>query len=109
MTEAGWTREIKASGWYWWRLDDGQLQIVYASVGGTVSIFGVGKRSLKRLDGEFKGPITPDSFQQGRVAGLAKAVEIIKANTDVKKAIEIIRLHSLAQQAQGEKGVMDGN
>ena len=48
-------------------------------------------------------------YQQGRVAGLAKAVEIIKANTDVKKAIEIIRLHSLAQQAQGEKGVMDGN
>ena len=44
-------------------------------------------------------------YQQGRVAGLAKAVEIIKANTDVKKAIEIIRLHSLAQQAQDEKGV----
>ena len=43
--------------------------------------------------------------KQGRVAGLAKAVEIIKANTDVKKAIEIIRLHSLAQQAQEGKGV----
>lgn len=49
--------------------------------------------------------VRDDSYQQGRVAGLTKAVEIIKANTDVKKAIEIIRLHSLAQQAQGEKEV----
>ena len=48
--------------------------------------------------------VRDDSYHQGRVAGLAKAVEIIKANTDVKKAIEIIRLHSLAQQAQ-EGGV----
>jgi hypothetical protein len=55
-------------------------------------------------EGEFLGPITPDSYQHGRAAGLVKAVEIIKANTDVKKAIEIIRLHSLAQQAQDEKG-----
>ena len=44
--------------------------------------------------------VRDDSYQQGRVAGLVKAVEIIKANTDVKKAIEINRLHSLAQQAQ---------
>ena len=57
MTEAGWTREIKESGWYWWRLDDGQVQVVYVSIGGTVSICGVGKRSLKRLDGEFFGPL----------------------------------------------------
>ena len=56
------------------------------------------------IDWQWLGPISPDSYQQGRVAGLAKAVEIIKANTDVKKAIEIIRLHSLAQQAQDEKG-----
>ena len=48
--------------------------------------------------------VRDDSYQQGRVAGLVKAVEIIKANTDVKKAIEIIRLHSLAQQAQEGKG-----
>lgn len=51
--------------------------------------------------------VRDDSYHQGRVAGLAKAVEIIKANTDVKKAIEIIRLHSLAQPAQDEKGVGD--
>lgn len=51
--------------------------------------------------------VRDDSYHQGRVAGLVKAVEIIKANTDVKKAIEIIRLHSLAQQAQEVKGVGD--
>ena len=68
-----------------------------------------GRRELlTHFSGLFNGPITPDSYQQGLVAGLAKAVEIIKANTDVKKAIEIIRLHSLAQQAQDEKGVGDG-
>lgn len=45
--------------------------------------------------------VRDDTYAQGRVAGLAKAVEIIKANSDVKKAVEIIRLHALAQQAQG--------
>ena len=47
--------------------------------------------------------------QQGRVEGLREAVEIVKANSDVKKAVEIIRLHALAQQAQGEKGVGHAN
>ena len=50
--------------------------------------------------------VRDDTYAQGRVAGLAKAVEIIKANSDVKKAVEIIRLHALAQQAQ-EGGVGD--
>ena len=45
--------------------------------------------------------VRDDSYHQGRVAGLREAVEIIKANSDVKKAVEIIRLHALAQQAQG--------
>ena len=113
MTEAGWTSEKPtAAGWYWNRIN------------GTVGIALIMRRDcqlyawlrfkdawlsregwLNYIHGEWLGPITPDSYQQGRVAGLAKAVEIIKANTDVKKAIEIIRLHSLAQQAKDEKGV----
>ncbi len=119
MTEAGWTREIGESGWYWWRLDDGQLQIVYVSMGGTVSIFGVGKRSLKRLAGEFKGPITPDTYQQGRVAGARDYRDTIikELDLDNSKQQEFTRTDvilalahaddALAQQAQDEKGVGD--
>ena len=45
--------------------------------------------------------VRDDIYHQGLVAGLREAVEIVKANSDVKKAVEIIRLHALAQQAQG--------
>ena len=115
MTEAGWTHQTPIEpGWYWWR----NLQKKYATEQGPfvymVRWYGkklaIGNCDIENSHytrGEWLGPITPDSYQQGRVAGLAKAVEIIKANTDVKKAIEIIRLHSLAQQAQAEKGVGD--
>ena len=86
MTEAGWTRKKAEKLCEAW--------------------FDTGARAswCPKMVDEFAAALA-DSYQQGRVAGLAKAVEIIKANTDVKKAIEIIRLHSLAQQAQKEKGV----
>ena len=116
MTEAGWTSNVPANeGEYWFRSGGVRKPIVahvYLDVEQDLRIIiGINDLYVTDLDGfdefdgaEFLGPITPDSYQQGRVAGLAKAVEIIKANTDVKKAIEIIRLHSLAQQAQGGVG-----
>ena len=97
MTEAGWTSR----------------QIVYRELERMASIYPLtvgankGSEGVTRLLESLIAKMD-DSYQQGRVAGLAKAAEIIKANTDVKKAIEIIRLHSLAQAAQGEKGVGDG-
>ena len=111
MTEAGWTREKPTkNGWYWWRFDASTsatiVRIMVCGDGSLAEMSNNGHLLLAaNFGGEWLGPITPDSYQRGWVAGLAKAVEIIKANTDVKKAIEIIRLHSLAQQAQDEKGV----
>ena len=118
MSNPTWTRERPTvAGWYWWRAESFYVGVRCVEI---VRDFFTNKLRvsgddafLKGLEfddipGEWLGPITPDSYQQGRVAGLAKAVEIIKANTDVKKAIEIIRLHSLAQQVQEEKGVGDG-
>ena len=111
MTEAGWTRNAPTKeGWYWWRRDQHALPgvaIVCSDLSGYYMNRTGHNSTFDHVDdviGEWLGPLTPDSYQQGRVAGLAKAVEIIKANTDVKKAIEIIRLHSLAQQVQ-EGGV----
>ena len=115
MTEAGWTREKPiAAGWYWWRSLNGMIGPEIIQIDNTngpdTDLEVIGPFGETPLDewiaesedepGEWQGPLSPDSYHQGRVAGLAKAVEIIKANTDVKKAIEIIRLHSLAQQAQ---------
>ena len=107
-----WTRKAPTvAGWYWirapkhgWR--DCVLWIDQDDDGFYIDVGDCDTEYVTDIDAEWLGPITPDSYQQGRVAGLAKAVEIIKANTDVKKAIEIIRLHSLAQQVQ-EGGVGD--
>ena len=75
MTEAGWTREKPtAAGWYWNRIN------------GTVGIALIMRRDcqlyawlrfkdawlsregwLDYIHGEWLGPITPDSYQQGRV------------------------------------------
>lgn len=106
-----WTRKAPTvAGWYWWRRDQHALPgvaIACSDLSGYYMNRTGHNSTFDHVDdviGEWLGPITPDSYQHGRAAGLVKAVEIIKANTDVKKAIEIIRLHSLAQQAQDEKG-----
>ena len=108
MTEAGWTRgKPSKEGVYWfrWTVNSNSLIVSVAKDDCDWRVLEMGHQYDGALagygDGEWLGPITPDSYQQGRVAGLAKAVEIIKANSDVKKAVEIIRLHALAQQAQG--------
>ena len=115
MTEAGWTSEKPSKeGVYWFRWTENSNPLILSVAKDDCDwrVLEMGNQYDGALagysGGEFLGPITPDSYQKGRVAGLVKAVEIIKANTDVKKAIEIIRLHSLAQQAQDEKGVGDG-
>ena len=64
---------------------------------------------LSQWDGEWLGPITPDSYQQGRVAGLREARDIVNAG-DAKTGRGWLigqRIKQLAQQAQDEKGVGD--
>ena len=115
MTEAGWTRatDVTQPGWYWWRLHPHRMKVVEVVQdyeGGPLRSYVNGMWIyLEQSGAEWLGPLSPDDKAQGRVEGLMKAVEIIKANTDVKKAVEIIRLHALAQQAQGEKGVGHAN
>jgi len=85
MTEAGWTRatDVTQPGWYWLRRVGSLAVVEVIAVPGYEPkhwiVEGVNLRwSLGNMDGEFLGPITPDSYQQGRVACLG----------DVKRYVE---------------------
>ena len=131
MTEAGWTRatDVNQPGWYWLRRVGAMTVVEVIAVPGYEPKYwiveGVNLRwSLGNMDGEFLGPISPDSYQQGRVAGLQEAGDLHEqVNTycdhepkagagGMGVAIryrDLIRQQAtkLAQQAQDEKGVMD--
>lgn len=138
MTEAGWTREKPTvAGWYWWRRDQHALPgvaIVCSDLSGYYMNRTGYNSTFDHVDdviGEWLGPLTPDSYQQGRVAGLREAVPLAcKYCNDRTKwtpmsnsgyhvcnmpepgfvRCQAIKIHAaLAQQAQGEKGVGDGN
>ena len=75
MTEAGWTREKPTvAGWYWWR--NAKLMVVYVGEYPPGSLYVMGFGSLANFDGEWLGPISPDSYRQGRVEGLREAVPL---------------------------------
>ena len=131
MTEAGWTREKPTvAGWYWNRIN------------GTVGIALIMRRDcqlyawlkfkdawlsregwLDYIHGEWLGPLTPDSYQQGRVASCEWTYDDIDDyyETACKNAYCLVDgtlkdnkhkycpycggLIQLAQQAQDEKGV----
>ena len=78
MTEAGWTRatDVNQPGWYWLRRVGAMTVVEVIAVPGYEPKYwiveGVNLRwSLGNMDGEFLGPISPDSYQQGRVEGLS--------------------------------------
>lgn len=140
MTEAGWTRgkDVKVEGWYWWEVEEEtglSLKVVQVEKGftwieieneGRDVLYVVGYGGLlENKPGRFKGPITPDSYQQGWVAGLQEAGDLHEqVNTycdhepkagagGMGVAIryrDLIRQQAtkLAQQAQDEKGGGDG-
>ena len=131
MTEAGWTRatDVTQPGWYWLRRVGSLAVVEVIAVPGYEPkhwiVEGVNLRwSLGNMDGEFLGPITPDSYQQGRVEGLREAAGMVdddcyipggellpdfehrcKHNVNQKELAGKIRFRAndLAQQAQ--KGV----
>ena len=85
MTEAGWTREKPTeAGWYWWRRDQHALPgvaIVCSDLSGYYMNRTGYNSTFDHVDdviGEWLGPITPDSYQRGRVAGLWEAVNIAR-------------------------------
>ena len=124
MTEAGWTGNAPTKeGWYWWRnlLTDNEPE-VWAIVDHGDGLEVIGPFDETALDewvsdmgGEWLGPITPDSYQQGRVAGI-KAVRrkitdlMDRGFTDYEEDMDDLiewTDFQLAQQAQDERGVGD--
>ena len=124
VTEAGWTRNAPTKeGWYWWRnlLTDNEPE-VWAIVDHGDGLEVIGPFDETALDewvsdmgGEWLGPITPDSYQQGRVAGI-KAVRrkitdlMDRGFTDYEEDMDDLiewTDFQLAQQAQDERGVGD--
>lgn len=123
MTEAGWTREKPSKeGVYWfrWAVNSNSLIVSVAKDDCDWRVLEMGHQYDGALagygDGEWLGPITPDSFQQGRVAGLREAKENLerleyrdtRLQTDVEDFYAWID-DQLAQAAQQEKGGGDGN
>ena len=78
MTEAGWTREKPtAAGFWWWRQSDRVKYSYIVEVDSEMNVWFHGKEDESRVDyltGEWLGPITPDSYQQGRVAANVDAL-----------------------------------
>ena len=136
MTEAGWTRatDVNQAGWYWLRRVGSLAVVEVIAVPGYEPkhwiVEGVNLRwSLGNMDGEFLGPITPDSYQQGRVAGIKQGIEKLREREKFYTEQEAIsegqmrltrglqrnessccihELEKLAQAAQDEKEVGDG-
>ena len=126
MSNPTWTRERPiVAGWYWWRVEVSDFNIPNVrycekavSIWDTaVGLFVGGQGYLQDLDdGEWLGPITPDSYQQGWVAGIKavrrKITDLIDrgftdCEEDMDDLIDWIDFQ-LAQQAQ-EGGVGDGH
>ena len=134
MTEAGWTREKPSKeGVYWfrWTVNSNSLIVSVAKDDCDWRVLEMGHQYDGALagygDGEWLGPITPDSFQQGRVAGARECVEKVRARAALWRAhggakigfpyghltVEgecdsiADELGKLAQQAQDKKGVWE--
>ena len=137
MTEAGWTSNAPTKeGWYWWQRTENDNPVVvwvntfHPDKQLRAEMISGRRELLTHFSGLFKGPISPDSYQQGRVAGLREAARAICmycndphnwapmsnsgyhiCNTPGPNhtRCRATLIHALlAQQAQDEKGVGDG-
>ena len=124
MTEAGWTSNAPTKeGWYWWQRTENDNPVVvwvntfHPDKQLRAEMISGRRELLTHFNGLFKGPITPDSYQQGRVAGLREACiavsqfssDGVPINADELRIALVQLLGSLAQQAQEGEGVGDGN
>ena len=127
MTEAGWTRatDVNQPGWYWLRRVGAMTVVEVIAVPGYEPKYwiveGVNLRwSLGNMDGEFLGPISPDSYQQGRVEGLREYREVVarelqldhsnhptRFKASIIEALDKADFEVSKQAAQDEKGVGD--
>ena len=124
MTDAGWTAEVpKEIGVYWWRSNaaDNHPWIVRVHKGwlGLMLMQTMGGPLVTIGDGgEWLGPITPDSYQQGRVEGLREYREVVarelqldhsnhptRFKASIIEALDKADFEVSKQAAQDEKGV----
>ena len=85
MTEAGWTRKRPTKeGVYWfrWGKDRDAIIVLVLIEYGDWRVMEMGHQHSGALagyvTGEFLGPITPDSYQQGRVEGLRECLDMLE-------------------------------
>ena len=124
MTEAGWTRatDVNQPGWYWLRRVGAMTVVEVIAVPGYEPKYwiveGVNLRwSLGNMDGEFLGPISPDSYQHGRVEGLREYREVVarelqldhsnhptRFKASIIEALDKADFEVSKQAAQDEKG-----
>ena len=138
MTEAGWTRgKPSKEGVYWfrWTVNSNSLIVSVAKDDCDWRVLEMGHQYDGALagygDGEWLGPITPDSYKQGRVEGIKQGIEKLREREKFYTEQEAIsegrmrmtrglqrneasccahELERLIEQAaQDEKGVGDGN
>lgn len=75
MTEAGWTSNAPTKeGWYWWQRTENDNPVVvwvnafHPDKQLRAEMISGRRELLTHFNGLFKGPLSPDSFQQGQVA-----------------------------------------
>ena len=85
MTEAGWTRNAPTKeGWYWWQRTENDNPVVvwvntfHPDKQLRAEMISGRRELLTHFNGLFKGPLTPDSYQQGRVAGLRECLDMLE-------------------------------
>ena len=107
MTEAGWTRatDVNQPGWYWLRRVGAMTVVEVIAVPGYEPKYwiveGVNLRwSLGNMDGEFLGPISPDSYQQGRVEELEEWQQIVAGTQDRQDLIYRLSDHLTQRTAE---------
>ena len=131
MTEAGWTRNAPTKeGWYWWQRTENDNPVVvwvntfHPDKQLRAEMISGRRELLTHFTGLFNGPITPDSYRQGRVDCLGDVKRYVERqikmgedfiggpDPNIQRRValdEVIEYcdRQLAQQAQDEKGVGD--
>lgn len=107
MTEAGWTREKPTvAGWYWWRSLNGMIGPEIIQIDNTngpdTDLEVIGPFGETPLDewiaesedepGEWQGPLSPDSYQQGRVASLVAMKDYLETRADIVEGAALCEL-----------------
>lgn len=114
MTDAGWTKERPTKpGAYWFRGNQWGTQMCVLHYDGRhkLAVNCQGDTELDHYRGEFLGPLSPDTYHQGRVAGELFGLQqglliayIFESGT-AKQVIEGIksRIAEIEQQTQDGK------